>query len=70
VRKNPRWEEGNPEDEFLDEIQTKVLRVSLLAIHRHLYNSALRFPFFKLTQPLTISTVQVTVLCKGERRKT
>ncbi len=27
----------NPEAEFLDEIQTKVWRVSLLAIHSHLY---------------------------------
>jgi hypothetical protein len=29
-----------PEAEFLDEIQTKVLRVFLLAIHRHLYSFA------------------------------
>jgi hypothetical protein len=29
---------------FLDEIQKKVLRVSLLAIHSHLYSFALRFP--------------------------
>jgi hypothetical protein len=60
--------------EFLDEIQTKV-RVFLLAIHSHHQ----RFAFaFKLTQPLTVSTVQllytvkessVTVHCKGERGK-
>jgi hypothetical protein len=31
--------------EFLDEIQTKVLRVFLLAIHSHLYSFALRFLF-------------------------
>jgi hypothetical protein len=31
------------EAEFLDEIQTKVLRVFLLAIHRHHYSFALRF---------------------------
>ncbi len=31
--------------EFLDEIQTKVLRVFLLAIHSHLYSFALRFSF-------------------------
>jgi hypothetical protein len=41
------------ESEFLDEIQTKVLRVFLLALHSHLYRFALRF--FKLTQPLTVS---------------
>jgi hypothetical protein len=33
----------DPEAEFLDEIQTKVLRVFLLAIHSHLYSFALRF---------------------------
>jgi hypothetical protein len=49
----------------LDEIQTEVLRVFLLAIHSHLYSLALRF--FKLTQPLTVSTVQLlyTVKEKG-----
>ncbi len=30
----------NPEAEFLDEIQRKVLRVFLLAIHSHLYSFA------------------------------
>ncbi len=30
------WD-GDPEVEFLEEIQTEVLRVFLLAIHRHLY---------------------------------
>jgi len=48
--------------EFLDEIQTKVFRVFLLAIHSHLYSFALLCffklmqnltYFFKLTQPLT-----------------
>jgi hypothetical protein len=34
-----------PEAEFLDEIQTKVLRVFLLAIHSYLYSFALRFLF-------------------------
>ncbi len=33
------------EAEFLDEIQTKVLRVFLLAIHSHLYSFSLRFLF-------------------------
>jgi hypothetical protein len=36
--------------EFLDETQTKALRVFLLAIHSHIYSY-----FFKLTQPLTLS---------------
>ncbi len=35
------------EAEFLDEIQTKVWRVFLLAIHSHLYNFALRFLFLQ-----------------------
>ncbi len=33
--------------EFLDEIQTKVIRVFLLAIHSHLYSLALRFIFLQ-----------------------
>ncbi len=42
------------EAEFLDEIQTKVLRIFLIASHIPLYSFALRdFYFFKLTQPLT-----------------
>jgi hypothetical protein len=36
----------HPEPEFLDEIQTKVFRVFLLAIHIHLYSFALRFFIF------------------------
>ncbi len=44
-----------PEAQFLDEIQTKVLRVFLLVIHSHLYSFAWDFFFFKLTQPLTVS---------------
>jgi hypothetical protein len=44
------------EAEFLDEIQTKVLRVFLLVIHSHLYSFALKFKFLQtLTQPLTVS---------------
>jgi hypothetical protein len=35
------------ETEFLDEIQTKVLRAFLLAIHSHLYSFALRFLFLE-----------------------
>ncbi len=37
----------NTETEFLDEIQTKILRVFLLAIHSHLYSFALRFQFLQ-----------------------
>jgi hypothetical protein len=36
-----------PEAEFLDEIQTKILRVFLLVIHIHLYSFALRFLFLQ-----------------------
>jgi hypothetical protein len=36
-----------PEAVFLDEIQTKALRVFLLAIHSHLYSFALRFLFLQ-----------------------
>ncbi len=35
------------EVEFLDEIQTKVLRVVLLAVHSHLNSFVLRFIFLK-----------------------
>jgi hypothetical protein len=56
-----------PEAEFLDEIQAKVLRDFLSAIHSYLYSFALIFFFFKLTQPLTFSAVQLpyTVKEKG-----
>ena len=53
--KEPRRKcDGNyrrPEAEFLDEIQTKILRVYLLAIYRYLYSFALRFllPFLQLS---------------------
>jgi hypothetical protein len=57
------------EAEFYDEIQTKVLRVFFLAIHSHLYSFNFRsdLHFFKLTQPLTVSIVQLlyTVKEKG-----
>jgi hypothetical protein len=53
------------EAEFLDEIQTEVLRVFLLAFHSHLYSFALRYLyFFKLPQPLTDSK-EYTVKEKG-----
>jgi hypothetical protein len=44
-----------PEAEFLDEIQTKVLRVFILAIHSHLYSFVLRFIFLQTyATPLTV----------------
>ncbi len=51
-----------PEAEFMDEIQTKILRFFLLAIHHsHLYSQQPPWDlyFFKLTQPLTVSAVQL-----------
>ncbi len=49
------------EAEFLDEIQTKVIRVFLLAIHSHMYvQLGLEISiFFTLTQLLTVSSVQL-----------
>ncbi len=44
-----------PEAEFLDKIQTKILRVFLLVIRSHLYSFAGDFYFFKIMQPLTVS---------------
>ncbi len=37
----------SPEAEFLDDIQTKFLRVFLLAVQSHLYSFALRFLFLQ-----------------------
>jgi hypothetical protein len=47
----------------------KSFKIFLLAIHSHLNSFALRFCFFKLTQPLTVSTVHLlyTVKEKGEK---
>ncbi len=54
---------------ILRQIRTKVLRPFLFAIHSHLYTTALSsdLHFFKLTQPLTVSTGQLlyTVKEKG-----
>jgi hypothetical protein len=55
------------EAEFLDEIQKKVF---LLAIHGPLYSFALRFLILQLTQPLTVSTVQLLYTVKEKRGKT
>jgi hypothetical protein len=38
---------NRPEAEFLDDIQTEVLRVSFLAIHLHLNSFALRFLYLR-----------------------
>ncbi len=54
---------------YMEEIQTKVLRVFLLAIHNHLYSFAYRFYFCKLTQPLKVSRVQLLYTVKEKRGK-
>jgi hypothetical protein len=56
------------EAEFLDEIQTKVLGVFLLAIHSQRY--VLRFPIIQTHATSYSFYSSVTVHCKGERRKT
>jgi hypothetical protein len=60
-----RW--YRPEAEFLDEIQTKILRVFLLVIHSHFRSFACDY-FFKLTQPNTVSTVH-TAHCEEKGGK-
>jgi hypothetical protein len=57
------------EGEFLDETQTKVFRVFLLAIHSHLYSFALRFPLLKTHATSYSFYHSATVHCKGERGK-
>jgi hypothetical protein len=61
--------ESSTEAEFLDEIQTKVLRVFLIAIHSHLYIFALRFLFLKTHETSYNFYVQLlyTVKEKGEK---
>ncbi len=54
--------------EFLDEIQTKVLGVFLLAIHGHLHSFALRFLFLQTHATSYSFYSSVTIRCKGERR--
>ena len=51
--------------EFLDEIQTKVLRVVLLAIHSHLYSFALIFIFLQTHATSYSFYSSVTAHCKG-----
>jgi hypothetical protein len=51
------------EAEFLDQIQTKVLRIFLRASQQVTSPALLRgFYFFKLTQPLTVSIVHFCTL--------
>jgi hypothetical protein len=59
--------ERRPEAEFWDEIQTKVLRAFIHAIHSHLYSFASDLYFFKLTQPLSVSTVQMVLYTVKEK---
>jgi hypothetical protein len=53
------------EAEFLDEIQTKVLRVFLLAIHSHLYSFALSIIFLQTHATSYSFYSSVTVHCKN-----
>jgi hypothetical protein len=48
----------------LDEIQTKVLRVFLLALQSHLSALPCNLYFFKLTRPLAVNTVQLLCIVK------
>jgi hypothetical protein len=48
----------------LDEIQTKVLRVFLLAIHSDFYSFALRFLLLQTHAILTVSTAQLLYTAK------
>ncbi len=56
--------------EFWNEIQTKVLRVFLLAMHSHLYSFALRFLFLETHATSYSFYSSFTAHCKGEKRKT
>jgi hypothetical protein len=60
------------EAEFLDAIQTKVLKVFLLAIHSHLYSFALRFLFLQThaTCYIFYSSVLYTIKEKGGKSNT
>jgi hypothetical protein len=57
---------SHSEAEFLDEIQTEVLRVFLLAIHSHFYSFALRFMFFQTHATSYSFKSSVTEHCKEE----
>jgi hypothetical protein len=53
-----------PVADFLDEIQIKLLRVFLLAIHSHLYSFVLRFLLLQMHATSTVSTVQLLYTVK------
>ncbi len=53
----------------MDEIQTKVLSVLLLAIHSHLYSFALRFIILQTHTTSYNFYNSAAVHCKGQRRK-
>ncbi len=61
--------QSNPEAKFLDEIQAKVSRACLLAIHSHLYIFALKFLFPQTHASSYSFYSSVTVHCKGEGGK-
>jgi hypothetical protein len=60
---------NRPEAEFLDEIQTQVLRSSCYS-KSPLYSFALRVLFLKAHETSYRFLQSVAVHCKGERRKT
>jgi hypothetical protein len=57
------------EAEFLDEIQTKVLRVFLLVITVNSTALPWNFYFIKLTQPLPVSRVQLVYFTLLRRKE-
>jgi hypothetical protein len=63
---------ARPEAEFLNEIQTKVFRIFLLATgyYCHLYSFALRILLLQTHATSYCFYSSVTVNSKGERRKT
>ncbi len=56
------WECKKTEAKYLDNIQTKVFRVFLLAIHSHLYSFALRVIFLQ-TQATSYSFYSSVTVC-------
>ncbi len=61
------FEQMKPEAEFLDETQTKVFRVFLLAIHSHLYSFALEI--FISSSSLNLWEFLEFSYCTLQRRK-
>jgi hypothetical protein len=54
---------------LVQEIQTKVIRVFILAITSHLYSFGLRFLFLKTRATSYSFYSSVTVHCEGEKRE-